>query len=69
MDVIKTLLLVLPVPLPVPPLKIIMLEIIIMIKTIRTTLPLFQKLVPNPSFTVDGLSRFDFGQGVIGRRT
>ncbi|XP_041669103.1 calpain-1 catalytic subunit-like [Cheilinus undulatus] len=24
------------------------------------------KLVPNPAFTVDGVSRFDFGQGVIG---
>ncbi|XP_020500280.1 calpain-1 catalytic subunit [Labrus bergylta] len=24
------------------------------------------KLVPNPSFTVDGVSRFDFGQGLVG---
>ncbi|XP_068195150.1 calpain-1 catalytic subunit-like [Antennarius striatus] len=24
------------------------------------------KLVPNPSFTVEGISRFDFGQGMIG---
>lgn len=54
----------------VPRLKMIMimLEMIILI-IIRTTLSLFQKLVPNPSFTVDGLSRFDFGQGLIGRRT
>lgn len=70
MNVITTLLLVLPLLRPVPLLKImIMLEMIIMIITIRATLPLLQKLVPNPSFTVDGLSRFDFGQGDIGRRT
>ncbi len=28
---------------------------------------LFQKLVPNPAFVVDGVSRFDFGQGNIGK--
>uniref|UniRef100_A0A3Q3VQ69 Calpain catalytic domain-containing protein n=1 Tax=Mola mola TaxID=94237 RepID=A0A3Q3VQ69_MOLML len=28
--------------------------------------PMVSKLVPNPSFTVDGISRFDFGQGIIG---
>lgn len=69
MNVITSLLLVLPLLLPVPLLKIMMREMIIMIITMRTTLPLFQKLVPNPCFTVDGLSRFDFGQGKIGRRT
>uniref|UniRef100_A0A3Q3G0I4 Calpain catalytic domain-containing protein n=1 Tax=Labrus bergylta TaxID=56723 RepID=A0A3Q3G0I4_9LABR len=26
------------------------------------------KLVPNPSFTVDGVSRFDFGQGLVGKK-
>lgn len=27
----------------------------------------FQKLVPNPSLIVDGVSRFDFAQGVVGK--
>lgn len=32
-----------------------------------STIRLFQKLVPNPSLVVDGVSRFDFGQGLVGR--
>lgn len=30
---------------------------------------LLQKLVANPSFTVEGMSRFDFGQGILGEKT
>lgn len=29
---------------------------------------LFKKLVPKPSFEVDGISRFDFGQGIVGKQ-
>lgn len=28
-------------------------------------LSLFQKITPNPSFVLDGISRFDFGQGTF----
>lgn len=34
-----------------------------------STFHLFQIISNNPCFTVDGISRFDFGQGLIGRRT
>ena len=34
---------------------------------VLSTIPLFQKIVSNPSFVVDGVSRFDFGQGMIGK--
>lgn len=27
-----------------------------------------KKIAPAPAFTVDGVSRFDFGQGVLGRK-
>lgn len=29
---------------------------------------LFQKIVHNPLFIVDGISRFDFGQGIVGEK-
>ena len=30
--------------------------------------PLFQNIAPNPAFVLDGVSRFDFGQGILGRK-
>lgn len=32
------------------------------------TFPLFQNIAPNPAFVLDGVSRFDFGQGILGRK-
>lgn len=29
---------------------------------------LFKKLVPNPSFEAGEISRFDFGQGIVGKQ-
>lgn len=36
------------------------------LKVLQLFLLLLQKIVANPCLIIDGLSRFDFGQGILG---